>query len=313
MDHNYSSRQIVAACQAFYEAYAEFKAEGTEIQWFNMYDRSIEITFNNCGDELYVNLYCPQVFTGIDSCYDKSLDSADQIVEKILWLSFDSRDVSTYKIKAKDYEEEYNKIRKILVDRYSRCYEDTNAEYWKGTGEEIFIIDLYGRKVKVHCYPNALWDVNGSVVVNVFSLDTGRSFTTAIDQEEGNPKEIIQLIQDLVLEPEIIEFSTTDSEWEHELIRNILVGPKTEEGYFIGIYPFCWVYSWNGAEREERCFILHNREIKMQFEPRNDNMYITLNCVTTGKSYTTIIPDQCQHIEAIVEEVVWKIQELAWS
>ena len=69
----------------------------------------------------------------------------------------------------------------------------------------------------MHFYPDAMWDENEYIAVNLFCYDTGRNYSTVVHQKEDDPKEIIRLIQNLASESEIIEFNVSDSEWEHDL------------------------------------------------------------------------------------------------
>ena len=134
-----------------------------------------------------------------------------------------------------------------------------------------------------------------------------------VHQEEKDPKEIIRLLQDMASEPEILEFSTADSEWEHELIRDYLVSSRTNDGLLIERFPFGWFHSLNGVVIKERILVLHNRQIRLKFEPQEDTLQIIVDCMETGKQFTMELPKGCREGEEIGEELVWRIQELAWE
>lgn len=311
---DYSRKKYLEICQEFFEAYVKFRIEGVEAHWLKRNDRNIEIAFFDQGDFLKVNLYCPEIFKSLNGYYNHSAQNTEEIIRMILWLAFDAEKLYTYEIEENDYEKEYSKIKEILIERYCLCYDAIwEEDCWKGTGEERFIIKLNNKEIEVHFSPDAMWDANGFIDVTLFCLDTGRSCSTVVDQEEENPENIIRLIQDMALEPEIIEFSTADFEMEHKLLREALVGGQTAEGLHIYRYPFCWVYTWDGAVKAERSIKLHNRHITIQFEHQGDYLDIILNCLTTGRSYALALPKQCRQIEEISEEFIWKIQELAWE
>ena len=172
---------------------------------------------------------------------------------------------------------------------------------------------LYGRELKVHFSPNAMWDVNGYIHAAFFCYETGRICSTVVHQEEEEPKEIIRLLQDMASEPEILEFITADSEWEHELIRDYLVSSRTDDGLLIERFPFGWFHSLNGVVIKERILVLHNRQIRLKFEPQEDALQIIVDCMETEKQFTMELPKRCREIERIGEELVWRIQELAWE
>jgi hypothetical protein len=232
----------------------------------------------------------------------------------LYWLAWEAEKRNSYIIKIAGPEEEYQQLRRILTEKYRLCYDAyCEEDYWKETGEEKFIIMLYGREIEVHFSPNAMWDVNGYIDAALFCCETGRSCSTVVQQEEEEPKELIPLIQDMASEPEILEFSTADSEWEHELIRTYLVCSRTNDGLLIERYPFCWVHSWNGVVIKERILVLHNRQIRLKFEPQEDTLQIIVDCMETGKQFTMELPKRCREVEEIGEELVWRIQELAWE
>ena len=232
----------------------------------------------------------------------------------LYWLAWEADKSNSYVIKATGPEEEYQQLRKILVENYRSCYDACwEDDYWKETGEERLSIQLNGREIEVHFSPNAMWDANGYIDVALFCCETGRNCSTVVHQEEEDPKEIIRLLQDMASEPEILEFSTADSEWEHELIRNYLVSSRTNDGMLIARYPFCWVHNWNGIAVRERFLLLHNRQIRLKFEPQEDTLQIIVDCMETGKQFTMELPKRCREVEEIGEELVWRIQELAWE
>lgn len=126
-----------------------------------------------------------------------------------------------------------------------------------------------------------MWDVNGYIDAALFCCETGRNCSTVVHQKEEEPKEIIRLLQDMASEPEILEFSTADSEWEHELIRDYLVSSRTNDGLLIERYPFGWFHSLNGVVIKERILVLHNRQIRLKFEPQEDTLQIIVDCMET--------------------------------
>lgn len=304
--------QWVEACQAFFDAYVGFRTAGEVFYCCELNNRSIQIDFINHSEYLTVRLYCPKISKGLSGCFDQSPDHTEETIRKIHWLAWEAEELHTYELS--DAGDEYRQLMEILVWHYRLCFDDPSEDdFWKGAGEEDFIIQIHDRHISVHFSPDAMWDANGYIVANLFCFETGRSCSTVVHQEEENPKEIIRLIQDMASEPEILEFSTSDSEWEHELIRNSLVGSRTKDGLLIERYPFRWVHSWDGAVIEEQRIILHDREISIRFEAQEDTLQINVHCTETGKSFTLGLPKRCRNIEEIGEELVWKIQELAWE
>lgn len=232
----------------------------------------------------------------------------------LYWLAWEAEKRNSYIIKTVNPEEEYQQLRKILVENYRSCYDACwEDDYWKETGEERLSIQLHGREIEVHFSPNAMWDANGYIDAALFCCETGRNCSTVVHQEEEDPKEIIRLLQDMASEPEILEFSTADSEWEHELIRDYLVSSRTNDGLLIERFPFGWFHSLNGVVIKERILVLHNRQIRLKFESQEDTLQIIVDCMETGKQFTMELPKRCREVEEIGEELVWRIQELAWE
>ena len=172
-------------------------------------------------------------------------------------------------------------------------------------------IKLHSREIEVHFSTNAMW--GGYIDADLFCCETDRRCSTVVPQEEEEPKEIIRLLQDMASEPEILEFSTADSEWEHELIRDYLVSSRTNDGLLIERFPFGWSHSLKGVVFKERILVLHNRQIRLEFEPQEDTLQIIVDCMETGKQFTMELPKRCREVEEIGEELVWRIQELAWE
>ena len=306
--------QWIEVCQMFFDSYAKFQIDGTEAHWYECNYRNIEIAFIDCGFFVKVQLYCPEVLRSLNGYYGRSAKNTEEIIRMLYWLAWEADKSNSYVIKATGPEEEYQQLRKILVENYRSCYDACwEDDYWKETGEERLSIQLNGREIEVHFSPNAMWDANGYIDVALFCCETGRNCSTVVHQEEEDPKEIIRLLQDMASEPEILEFSTADSEWEHELIRNYLVSSRTNDGMLIARYPFCWVHNWNGIAVRERFLLLHNRQIRLKFEPQEDTLQIIVDCMETGKQFTMELPKRCREVEEIGEELVWRIQELAWE
>ena len=304
--------QWVEASQAFFDAYIQFRIEGKETHYFVLNEWGIEISFTDHGDYLAVKLSCPNMRKVLSGYFDHSPKHTEDTIGKIQWLAWGAEDGNIYDLT--NAANEYQLLRDTLVLRYRLCFAATwEDDFWKDIGEEEFDILLHDRQIHVHFAPDDSWETNGYIAVSLFCYETGRTYFTVVDQKEENPKELIRLIQDIASEPDIIEFSAINSEWEHELIRNSLVRRRTEDGKIIKCYPFCWVYSWDRADIKEQLIELHNRQIRIQFEAQGDTLQITLYCKETGKSCTLGLPKQCRNVEEIGEEFVWKIQELAWE
>lgn len=188
--------QKLDLCQAFFDAYVAFCVDGTEAHWFVCNDRNIEISFSDSIGCLSVRLYCPEILRKLSSRFDKSAVQTDKIITKIHWLAWEAEPPSVYRIDTADSDKEYDQIKLILIDRYRRCYYTyCSGDYWKGDGEERFIIQLHNKQIKVSFYTNAMWDANGYIDANLFCLETGDCFSTVVHQEEENPEEIIRAIQ----------------------------------------------------------------------------------------------------------------------
>jgi len=193
--------QWVEACQMFFDAYVKYQMDGTEAHWYESNDRSIEISFFDNGGDLMVKLFCPEVMRTLTGYSDGSADKTEKIITMLRWLVWEAAFPDVYDITTADSEKEYKQIRTILTTRYSRCYYTYCAEdYWKGEGEERFIIALHGKQVRVCFYPSDMWDVNGYIDVKLVSLESGECFDTVIPQDEDYPVEIIREIQRMAWE-----------------------------------------------------------------------------------------------------------------
>ena len=307
----------IAVCQKFFEAYVNFRVEGTAKHCIEHNDRNIEISFFDHGYNTSVELYCSKIHNGCMGFYNGTLRNTEKLIRMILWLALDVEEPDVYNIKASDPEEEYKELGDILVERYRNCYENELEEYWKGVGEVRFILKFHNRRILVFFYADPSWEPYcGYVNVDVHCLDTDLICTTFINQEEDNPDYLINLIQDMSLEPEITEFSITDSTREHDLIKEALIGRQIYNGPYIYRWPFkAHTLFWESETITDRYIILHKRRIRIQFNQKQNSLDITLNCLTTGKSYSLELPQTSSDeiMEEVCEELVYKIQELAWE
>ncbi|SFX41526.1 hypothetical protein [Ruminococcus sp. XPD3002] len=304
--------QWIEACQMFFDAYAKFQIDGTEAHWYECNYRNIEIAFIDCGFFVKVQLYCPEVLRSLNGYYGRLAKNTEEIIRMLYWLAWEADKSNSYVIKTADPEEEYQQLRRILTEKYRLCYDAYwEKDHWKETGEERVTIKLHSREIEVHFSTNAMWE--GYIDADLFCCKTDRRCSTVVPQEEEEPKEIIRLLQDMASEPEILEFSTADSEWEHELIRDYLVSNRTNDGLLIERFPFGWFHSLKGVVFKERILVLHNRQIRLKFEPQEDTLQIIVDCMETGKQFTMELPKRCREVEEIGEELVWRIQELAWE
>lgn len=296
----------------FFDAYAKFQIDGTEAHWYECNYRNIEIAFIDCGFFVKVQLYCPEVLRSLNGYYGRLAKNTEEIIRMLYWLAWEADKSNSYVIKTADPEEEYQQLRRILTEKYRLCYDAYwEKDHWKETGEERVTIKLHSREIEVHFSTNAMWE--GYIDADLFCCKTDRRCSTVVPQEEEEPKEIIRLLQDMASEPEILEFSTADSEWEHELIRDYLVSNRTNDGLLIERFPFGWFHSLKGVVFKERILVLHNRQIRLKFEPQEDTLQIIVDCMETGKQFTMELPKRCREVEEIGEELVWRIQELAWE
>lgn len=304
--------QWIEACQMFFDAYAKFQIDGTEAHWYECNYRNIEIACIDCGFFVKVQLYCPEVLRSLNGYYGRLAKNTEEIIRMLYWLAWEADKSNSYVIKTADPEEEYQQLRRILTEKYRLCYDAYwEKDHWKETGEERVTIKLHSREIEVHFSTNAMWE--GYIDADLFCCKTDRRCSTVVPQEEEEPKEIIRLLQDMASEPEILEFSTADSEWEHELIRDYLVSNRTNDGLLIERFPFGWFHSLKGVVFKERILVLHNRQIRLKFEPQEDTLQIIVDCMETGKQFTMELPKRCREVEEIGEELVWRIQELAWE
>ena len=304
--------QWIEVCQMFFDAYVKFQIDGTEAHWYECNYRNIEIAFIDCGFFVKVQLYCPEVLRSLNGYYGRLAKNTEEIIRMLYWLAWEADKSNSYVIKTADPEEEYQQLRRILTEKYRLCYDAYwEKDHWKETGEERVTIKLHSREIEVHFSTNAMWE--GYIDADLFCCKTDRRCSTVVPQEEEEPKEIIRLLQDMASEPEILEFSTADSEWEHELIRDYLVSNRTNDGLLIERFPFGWFHSLKGVVFKERILVLHNRQIRLKFEPQEDTLQIIVDCMETGKQFTMELPKRCPEVEEIGEELVWRIQELAWE
>ena len=305
MDNYNESSEWVEVFQAFFNAYNSFCSTGERCYCSTAGFKDIEFTFSDAGDFVDIEMYCPDILKGISTCLEKSHPEIKEAVRKMHWLMFEADEPFTYEICEGSYTKEYNQIRRILKDAYTRCFENMREGFLEDVVTEIIYIEFRGRKVEI------CWRMNyfGDIIADIFCEDKDSGFSAVIN----DPKYLIDDIHEMLMVPEIIEFCVTDSSWEHELIRNALVVKPTRSDRSVPRHPFCWVYNWYCASEEERCFILHNREIRIQFKPHKDKMYINIICDETGKTHTVVIPAECDRYDEIGEEVVWKIQEFVWE
>ncbi|HPY84114.1 MAG TPA: hypothetical protein PLS20_03620 [Ruminococcus flavefaciens] len=312
----YSRPAWVDVSQKFFEAYIKFRLEGIQKHLIEHNNRNIEISFFDHVDFVSVELYCPEIIRSLSGCYDGSSQNTEELIRMILWLTLDVEELEEYKIQVTNSEEAFVELKDILVEKYGYCYEDTIEESWKGKGDVSFIIELYDRRINIYFTPHAMWEDNGCIEVYLYCFDTGINCSMVVDQEEADTECLINLIHDMALEPEIIEFNISDSEWEHSLIRDALVGRLEDYGLHIVRYPFNSLhYIWEGDIIGARYIKIHNRLIQIQFEQNDDNLVIIPQCLTTGKSYELELPKESKRkeIEDLCEELVYKIQELAWE
>ncbi len=242
---------------------------------------------------------------------------------------------------------EYRALPEVLVEHYRWIYEPCRTGKSHVSAKKCFI-GLRHREITVFFYPDDKWDENEYIAVALISHDYDNDrynyyyddydddyayyeaydydigynicgyYSTVIHQKEEELKKIVRLIMEMECEPNIIKIDVFDCEQEHELIKNALMGYRTtEDGLPIERYPFCWIESWKNFHYrfKERFLELHNRKISIKYEHelRGDAIQIIVNCMETGKQFTIEIPERCQKIEEIGEELVWKIQEMAWE
>lgn len=312
----YSRPAWVDVSQKFFEAYIKFRLEGIQKHLIEHNNRNIEISFFDHVGFVSVELYCPEIIRSLSGCYDGSSQNTEELIRMILWLTLDVEELEEYKIQVTNSKEAFVELKDILVEKYGYCYEDTIEESWKGKGNVSFIIELYDRRINIYFTPHTMWEDNGCITVYLYCLDTGINCSMVVDQEEADTEYLINLIHDMALEPEIIEFNISDSEWEHSLIRDALVGRLEDYGLHIVRYPFnSLYYIWEGDIIGARYIKIHNRLIQIQFEQNDDNLVIIPQCLTTGKSYELELPKESKskEIEDLCEKLIYKIQELAWE
>lgn len=193
--------QWAEACQMFYAAYAKFQIDGTDAHWYECNGRNIEIAFSGNSDSIMVQFYCPEVLRRLSGYFGILVENNVELISMLYWLIWEAEAPSVYSIETADSEQEYELLRATLTDRYRRCYYNYCVEeYWKGEGEERFIIALHGRQIRVCFYASDRWDVDGYIDVKLHCLETGEQFKTIVLQEENNPEEIIREIQRMAWE-----------------------------------------------------------------------------------------------------------------
>lgn len=203
---NILRKEWIAICREFLENGAAAFSDGKNKQWIEINGRRIEVTFIDHDDYLTVQIDCPEVHRTLRSHCDYAAHYAETAAKMILWLAFDAKVMRIYEIDTLDPVCEYRILRKLLVENYRKCYDaEWEDEYWRETGERVFMIRLYDRQIKVHFFPSAMWDIYHSVDVSLLCLDTGRIGTTVVFQDEDDPEELIRLIQNMVRERSISE------------------------------------------------------------------------------------------------------------
>lgn len=192
--------QRVEECQMFFDAYVKFCIDGTEAHWYECNGRNIEIAFSEGSDCIMVQLYCPEVLRRLSAYFGRATDRNEVLISMLHWLIWEAKDPSVYSIETADSEQEYDLLKAILTYRYRRCYYICANDYWKGEGEERFIISLHDKQIRVCFYPDDMWDLNGYIYVKLRCLETGKKFNTMVLLEEDNPEEIIREIQRMAWE-----------------------------------------------------------------------------------------------------------------
>ena len=316
----YYSRPVwVDVSQKFFEAYINFRLEGTTEHCIEHNGREIKLSFYDESDYVLVIIGCSKIFREMDARYDGSSRNTEEIIRKILWFALDAEELEVYTVKASNTEEENKELSDLLAEKYRRCYDRyccSLKEYWKPEGEESFIIELHDRQIHVWFYPEGRWEELGYICASLYCLDTDNGCLITFSQTGDGADYLIRLIQDLSLEPEIIELNITDFEKEHNLIREALVGKVTERGLHRERVPFAVpCYIWEGDKIQDKFLNLHNRSIRIQFIPKAFHIDIIISCLTTGKTNSLSLPKdgKYEEINEICEEMVYKIQELAWE
>lgn len=312
----FSGEAWVKVCGEFFDAYVNFRLDGTSEHLIEHNGRKIEIYFFDHVSYTSVELYCPSTFKAMLGYYDGSAKYTKEIIRMILWLALNVEDLENYEINTFDLEEEHKKLRELLVQKVGLCYENDCAEYWKGIGEVSFILNLHNRRFHIYIYPDALWDTYSSVVVDIYCFDTNLSCSMFISQTEDYLDDLVSLIQDMSLEPEIAEFCISDSTREHELIREALIGLETKHRRYIFRWPFFSPSSIMESKIiTDRYITLHKRIIRIQFDQKEKYINIIVSCLTTGKTCSLELPKDSDYneLEEVYEELVYKIQELAWE
>ena len=90
----------------------------------------------------------------------------------------------------------------------------------------------------------------------------------------------------------------------------------TEGGLHRERLPFAVpFYIWKSDKISDKFLNLHNRSIRIQFAPKAFHIDIIISCLTTGKTSSLVLPKdgKDEEINEICEEMVYKIQELAWE
>lgn len=282
---------------AFFDAYVRFCTEGTESHRFKINNRNIEITFFDRDGVPYIKQYCPEVMRTLITDFNRSTSNTEEIIDNIHWLAFVADDA--YIISTVDSEKAHKQIRTILEEKIRQCID----KFCELDNTAQCIIVLNNRKILVSSCCGGCWDRNEWIEVWLDCITTGRSLFGFYEYEETHLEDIIQKIQYLALEPECFKIVTTDSEQEYETIRTIVANA----------IDIC-IRSCSDI-KQERIIELHNRQIKIQIKKQEwsiqnwNSLDVFLDCVTTGRSSSCVV--EC--LEKNTEEVIQKIQELAWE
>ena len=190
--------QWVEACQMFFDAYVKFQMDGTKAHWYECNNRNIEIAFSGDSDRVSVQLYCPEILRSLLGDFGITTERNEETISMLHWLIWEAEEPGVYSIETADSEHEYNLLRVILTERYSRCYYRGDDD-WKGEGEERFIIVLHGKQFRVCCEP----DEFRYIIIKLVCIETSERFQSVVLMDEDDPEEIIREIQRMAWEDEL--------------------------------------------------------------------------------------------------------------
>lgn len=276
----------------FWEAYTLFRLEDEQdhLLLINNKRISLHFTSEDTEDGPYVTVVgnCSDVPNGSfdqffylceEAACTESL-TTKRIIAQLYRIAWCSDELDEVEIEMDDTEKAYQTITEILTEMGAACFD----AYFEpacllGAGCARCVLKILDREILItatcNCYREECTDYW------LVCLDTDRSLADFSVTEGWTPNDAIQKIMYLATEPECVLIDTTDTDWEYDAIKSIVV--PAIGGLSYG--------KWWGKEQEERAVELHNKQIRiqLQYDSEEDLINACVECTTTGNTRNCVV------------------------